>query len=113
MKILIVEDEPLILMDVEVQLLEAGHEVAVAENADIAVTMLARSMFDLLLTDIDMPGSMDGLQLASAVRERWPPVRLVLMSGKRHPHPTEMPSQARFLSKPLQPTELMKAVALW
>jgi two-component system, response regulator PdtaR len=113
LKILIVEDEPLILMDVEVQLLEAGHEVAVAENADIAVTMLARSMFDLLLTDIDMPGSMDGLQLASAVRERWPPVRLVLMSGKRHPRATEMPSQARFLSKPLQPAELMNAVALW
>ena len=53
MKILIVEDEPLILMDVELQLLEAGHEVAVAENADLAVRMLAQSMFDLLLTDID------------------------------------------------------------
>ena len=113
MKILIVEDERLILMDVELQLLEAGHEVAVAENADIAVAMLARSMFDLLLTGIDMPGSMDGLQLASAVRDRWPPVRLVLMSGKRRPHAAEMPSQARFLGKPLQPAELMNAVALW
>jgi two-component system, response regulator PdtaR len=113
LKILVVEDEPLILMDVEVQLLEAGHEVAAAENADIAVRMLAESMFDLLLTDIDMPGSMDGLQLASAVRSKWPPVRLVLMSGKRRPHATEMPSQARFLSKPLEPAELMKALALW
>jgi two-component system, response regulator PdtaR len=46
LKILIVEDEPLILMDVEVQLREAGHEVAVAENADIAVGMLAQNMFD-------------------------------------------------------------------
>jgi two-component system, response regulator PdtaR len=113
LKILLVEDEPLILMDVEVQLQEAGHEVTAAQDADRAISMLVERTFDLILTDIDMPGSMDGLKLAIAVRDRWPPVKIVVMSGKRRPHATEMPTQARFLSKPLQPAELLQAVAFW
>ncbi len=63
MKILLVEDEPLILLDVDFQLREAGHDVVSACNADRAIEVLAGRQVDVVLTDIDMPGSMDGLRL--------------------------------------------------
>jgi two-component system, response regulator PdtaR len=112
-RILLVEDEPLILMDLELQLQDAGYEVISAHNADEAIDALVGGQFDVVLTDIDMPGSMDGLRLAAAVRHRWPPTQIVVMSGKRHPSVDELPTRARFLSKPLKTTELLKAVGAW
>jgi len=56
---------------------------------------------------------MDGLKLAAAVRDRWPPVKIVVMSGKRRPRVEELPVEARFISKPVEQRELMKAVAAW
>ena len=113
MRILLVEDEPLILMDLEMQLQTAGHDVTSVYNADRAIAILADRPFDVVLTDIDMPGSMDGLKLAAAVRNRWPPVEIVVMSGKRHPAQAELPSRARFIGKPLRPSDLLEAVCVW
>jgi two-component system, response regulator PdtaR len=114
LKILLVEDEPLILMDVELQLQAAGHEVISVGNADSAIEVLAgRHIIDVVLTDIDMPGSMDGLRLAEAVRSRWPPVQIVVMSGKRRPKHDELPTRARFIEKPFHTPELLKAVGVW
>ena len=80
--ILIVEDEFLLRMD-SVEILElAGFEVISATNADEAIAILsARSDVHLVFTDIQMPGSMDGLKLASFVRDRWPPIKIVVTSG--------------------------------
>jgi two-component system, response regulator PdtaR len=113
LRILLVEDEPLILMDVELQLQKAGHEVISVSNADGAIEILVDRLVDVVLTDIDIPGSMDGLRLAAAVRNRWPPVQIVLMSGKRHPTPDELPQRARFIEKPLRPHDLLEAVCVW
>jgi CheY-like chemotaxis protein len=113
LRILLVEDEPLILMDVEIQLQEAGHEVISVSNADSAIGVLVHDTIDVILTDIDMPGSMDGLMLAAAVRNRWPPVRIVVMSGKRRPTRDELPQRARFIEKPLHPPDLLQAVGVW
>ena len=113
MRVLLVEDEPLILMDIELQLQEAGHHVISVHNADRAIEVLADCSIDVVLTDIDMPGSMDGLMLAVAVRDRWPPVRIVVMSGKRHPTSEDLPSRARFIAKPLHPADLLSAVGVW
>lgn len=113
MKVLLVEDEPLILMDIELQLQGAGHEVLSVGDADRAIEMLASHSVDVLLTDIDMQGSMDGLRLAAAVRKRWPPVQIVVMSGKKHPTPEELPQRARFLEKPIHPLHLLDAVGQW
>jgi two-component system, response regulator PdtaR len=113
LKILLVEDEPLILMDIEFQLQAAGHDVASVQNADRAIEILIKHRVDLILTDIDMPGSMDGLRLAAAVRDRWPPIQIVVMSGKKRPSVDELPARARFLPKPVKPAELLKAIDVW
>jgi CheY-like chemotaxis protein len=113
LKVLLVEDEPLILMDIEFQLREAGYEVVSVTNADRAIEVLGDRSIDVILTDIDMPGSMDGLMLAAAVRERWPPVQIVIMSGKKRPAREELPQRARFIEKPLKMRSLLEAVGVW
>jgi two-component system, response regulator PdtaR len=85
LNVLLVEDEPLILMDIEASLHESGYRVTSVTNADAALEILGSQKFDAVLTDIDMPGSMDGLQLAVFVRERWPPIEIIVMSGKNIP----------------------------
>ena len=110
MRILLVEDEPLILMDVELRLQDAGHSVVAVANADHAIRFLDQNEVELILTDIDMPGTMDGLRLAAVARDRWPPIKIVVMSGKRRPQIEELPARARFISKPVSQGELMKAV---
>ena len=79
--ILIVEDDQL-LKWLTVNIVEAaGFTALQADNADEAVAILeARSDIALLLTDINMPGSMDGLKLAHAVRNRWPPIKIIVVS---------------------------------
>ena len=74
-KILLVDDEPLLLMLGAEVVEEAGFEPLEARNADDAMRLLEKEPdIRILMTDIDMPGSMDGLKLAAAVRDRWPPV---------------------------------------
>jgi CheY-like chemotaxis protein len=71
----------------------------VASNADEAIVILETQLdIRLVFTDIDMPGSMNGMKLAAAVRERWPPIHLVITSGK--PLPSELPARAVFIPKP-------------
>ena len=100
-------------MDIELQLQGAGHEVISVYNADRAIEVLAAHWIDVILTDIDMPGSMDGLVLAAAVRERWPPVQIVVMSGKKRPMRDELPQRARFIEKPVHARDLLDAVGIW
>ena len=97
--VLVVEDETLIRELVAEELEEAGYSVVVATNADKAIAILeARQDIHLVFTDIDMPGSMDGLKLAAAVRDRWPPVHIIITTGKVRP--LEIPANALFIPKP-------------
>lgn len=99
--VLVVEDEGLVRMAVADELMDAGFAVLEAGNADQAIRMLENHPeISILFTDIDMPGSMDGIRLAHAVRERWPPVKLVLVSGHQSPQPGALPSETAFFSKP-------------
>jgi CheY-like chemotaxis protein len=99
--VLVVEDEPLLRM-LAVEVVAAAGFVAIeARHADEAVAMLeSRSDISILFTDIDMPGSMDGLKLAHAVRGRWPPIKILVVSGKVRLQPSELPSSSRFAGKP-------------
>lgn len=100
-KVLIVEDEPLLLMLAAELVEEAGMEPVTASNADNAIVLLEQDPdIRILMTDIDMPGSMDGLKLAAAVRNRWPSVQIVVVSGKQRPRVMDLPAQSVFLSKP-------------
>lgn len=63
-----------------------------------------------MFTDIDMPGSMDGLKLAAAVRDRWPPVKIIITSGHRHLSDDMLPVEGRFFDKPYDALLLMKTM---
>lgn len=100
-EILVVEDEPLLLMDIADQLRERDFSVHEASNADEAIRVLERNgAIRLIITDIDMPGSMDGLRLAAAVRDRWPPVKIIVVSGQRSIDESDLPDGSLFFSKP-------------
>ncbi|MDB5612648.1 MAG: hypothetical protein JWQ22_301 [Devosia sp.] len=99
--VLVVEDEALIMLDIVDQLEAEGFTIYQAHNADIAIELLAAHPdIRLIFTDIDMPGSMDGLKLATAVRDRWPPVKIIVTSGHRAVEITDMPDGSVFFSKP-------------
>lgn len=97
--VLIVEDEVLIREIVKDELEAEGYEVLVASDADVAIKILeSREDVHLIFTDVNMPGSMDGVRLAAAVRDRWPPVHIILTSGKARP--LTIPANALFIPKP-------------
>lgn len=99
--VLVVEDEPIVRMVAVDSLEDDGLAVLEAGNADRALALLrARADVAVLLTDVDMPGSMDGLALARLVAAERPGVAVLVVSGKAWPRPGEMPMGARFLPKP-------------
>lgn len=109
--VLVVEDEPLLRM-MAVDLVEdAGFEAIEAANADEAIKILeCRSDIRVVFTDIDMPGSMDGLLLAAAVRDRWPPIEIILTSGHVHITEVEVPLGGVFFSKPYDHSALTRTL---
>lgn len=81
---------------------DAGFCPVEAVNADEALSILeSRSDISLLFTDIQMPGSIDGLKLAHAVHDRWPTIKIILVSGQVKPSDEERPADSRFFGKPL------------
>jgi len=106
--VLVVEDDMLLRMRAVDMVEDAGFTSVEAVNADEAVAILeSRSDIALLLTDIQMPGSMDGLKLAHAVHERWPPIRIILVSGQLRPASIDIPADSRFFGKPLEAKEMI------
>jgi len=109
--VLIVEDEPLLLFHARDLIEEAGYEVLVAANADDAVILLEQRLdIAIVFTDVHMPGSMDGVRLADAIRRRWPPIALVLTSGRASLLASDMPLCSVFLSKPYAERDLQQAL---
>lgn len=109
--ILTVEDELFISEYLGDVLRDAGYEVVATFNADDAIAVLeARNDIHLVITDINMPGSMDGLRLANAVRGRWPPIKIIVATGRTRPAGDRMPGGSVFLSKPYDPEAVVAAV---
>jgi two-component system, response regulator PdtaR len=99
--ILIVEDEFLIRMDTASFLESCGFIVFEAQNAAEAIRVLeAHKEIRLVFTDVNMPGTMDGLALAHYVRGRWPPIKLIVTSGYVKAGANDLPEQAIFVEKP-------------
>lgn len=110
--VLIVEDEFLLRMDAVGMITDAGFEVVEAANADDAIEILeARRDISVVFTDIQMPGSMDGLKLARAVRGRWPPIKIVATSGLVDVGEKDLPEGGRFLQKPYEAEALSRRAA--
>jgi CheY-like chemotaxis protein len=97
--VLIVECEALIRISAVHIVEDAGFSVLEACNADDAIRLLeSRSEIRAVLTGVNMPGSMDGLKLAHAIRGRWPPVHLIVTSGLDVRD--RLPINSRFIRKP-------------
>ncbi len=109
--VLVVEDEALVNNFTSSELRAAGCQVLTAYDADEAIRILEkRNDIDLVFTDINMPGSMDGLKLAAAVRHRWPPVRILITTGKSAPTSAQMPAGSTFIPKPYEIPDVLKAI---
>src|SRR6059058_896481 len=86
----------------------AGFTAGEAANADEAPSILeSRSDISLLFSDIQMPGSMDGLKLAHAVHDRWPSIKIILVSGQVKLSDTDKPADSRFFGKPLEMKQMI------
>lgn len=110
--VLVVEDEPLVSMELVYDLEAEGFMVIQAINAAAAVKLLeSRDDIGVIITDIDMPGSMNGLMLAAAVADRWPPIRIIVVSGQRTVEITDIPDGSIFFAKPYRPPEIIGAMS--
>ena len=109
---LVVEDDPLLRIAAVDLVEDAGFEAVEATDATQAVRILEeRTDIRIVFSDIDMPRGLDGMRLAALIRRRWPPIELILTSGKLHPRPEEMPERGVFLSKPYREQDVV--AELW
>jgi CheY-like chemotaxis protein len=105
--VLVVDDEPLLRMAAIDLVEEAGFEAIQASSADEAILLLESRMdIRVIFTDIEMPGTMNGLLLAAAVRRRWPPIKIIIVSGRQSPAEADMPEGSVFFAKPYPHHEL-------
>jgi len=110
--VLVVEDNNLILMSALDLVATAGYEGLAAANADEAIAILEkRPDVKLVFTDIEMPGTIDGVKLAHYIRERWPPIHLIVASGKEIKEESQLPSGSKFFSKPYDNTSIVEEMA--
>ena len=108
--VLIVEDDPILLMHAASFLEDAGFEAVSSTDAGAAVLILeARFDIRIVFTDVDMPGAMNGMKLAAAVRRRWPPIELIITSGKPGPSAEDLPARSFFFRKPYRPNDIVDA----
>jgi CheY-like chemotaxis protein len=109
--VLVVEDDSLIRMAISSDLEDAGFLVHEAEDAAAAIVLLVNCPeINILFTDVDMPGDMNGLKLAAAVRDRWPPIHIIVTSAYRDVTAASLPVPSQFFSKPYCPDAVMRSM---
>ena len=109
--VLIVEDESLIRMSAVEMVEDAGYIAVEAASADEAIAILeTRNDICVVFTDINMPGSMDGLKLARAIRDRWPTMHLIVTSGLTTPDECDLPANGKFFRKPYEAAQITSAL---
>ena len=108
--ILVVEDEPLLRMAAIDLVEDAGFEAVEAADAAEAVRILeSRPDIRIVFTDIDMPGSMNGMMLAACIRDRWPPIKIILTSGHFDAAKVRLPAESLFFAKPYRELDIVDA----
>lgn len=108
--VLVVEDDPLVRMAAVEMVLDASWQVFEAVDGDQALAILyAHPEINVLFTDVEMPGSMDGFMLATAAKKRMPGLTVIIISGRMGPS-SAMPEGAKFFSKPYSTAEVMAAI---
>jgi len=110
--VLIVESEAVVRLELSGRLSQMGLLVLVASDADEAIALLdSNPNIEVMFTDITMSGSMDGIRLAHHVRDRWPPVKIIVASGMIGTQLSDLPSDSIFLPKPYAPEALAGALS--
>ncbi|MEP9380125.1 response regulator [Aquabacter sp. CN5-332] len=110
--VLVVEDSPIIRMGAVDLVRSAGYVALEADSADEAIRMLeSRADIDLVFTDVQMPGTMDGIKLSHHIRDRWPPVKLIVASGESVLEEIYLPQGSQFFSKPYRDHAVADAMA--
>ena len=107
---LIVEDEMILRLNAVEMLEDMGFSVINSETADEALTIMEKQRVELLISDIHMPGKLDGLALARLAAERWPDMRTVICSGRVRVVGSELPTNAAFVGKPYTVEDLENAI---
>jgi CheY-like chemotaxis protein len=111
--VLVVEDDTIIRMSAVDLVQSAGYVALEAADADEAIRILeSRADIDLVFTDVQMPGTMDGIRLSHYIRDRWPPVKLIVASGNAIVAESNLPAGSRFFSKPYDDRSITDAMAL-
>lgn len=109
--VLVVEDEPMLRMMAVDMVEDAGFEAVEAADATEAVrTLETRPDIRIVFTDIDMPSGVDGMRLAAIIRERWPPIEIILTSGFTTGEDLDLPARTEFFSKPYEPERVVAAM---
>jgi CheY-like chemotaxis protein len=109
--VLVVEDEPLLRMAAVDMVENAGYESVEAANATEAIAILEkRTDIRVVLSDIDMPRGIDGMRLAALIRNRWPPIEIILVSGHLSAPEVQLPARTVFFSKPYREDEVVAAI---
>jgi CheY-like chemotaxis protein len=107
--VLVVEDDFLLRMDAVDIVRNAGFEAIEAANADQAIAIIeADPDIHIVFTDVQMPGTMDGLRLARFIRDRWPPVKIVATSGRLRVAEEDLPKGSIFVPKPYTPEQIIQ-----
>jgi two-component system, response regulator PdtaR len=109
--VLIVEDDPLQRMMAGDLAEESGLTPVFAGDADQAIVILeSRADISLVMTDVEMPGSMNGIKLVQVIRRRWPPIELLVVSGNVLRETVDLPERSRFINKPYPPDQLIRTL---
>jgi two-component system, response regulator PdtaR len=109
--VLIVEDDFLLRMDAVDIVRNAGFEAIEAANADEAIAIIeADPSIHVVFTDVQMPGTMDGLKLARFIKDRWPPIKIVATSGRVKVSEKDLPEGSVFVPKPYSPAQIIRTL---
>jgi CheY-like chemotaxis protein len=110
-QVLVVEDESIVRLHMVDDLEMAGFSVTEARNADEAILILEqRPDIDAVFSDVQMPGSMDGIDLANLIDKRWPEKRIVMTSGAGGLTSDKLPLRSRYVAKPYEPRQVVAAI---
>lgn len=109
--VLVVEDEPLLRLFAVDMIEDAGFETVEAANSTEAVAILeSRPDICIVFTDVDMPHGIDGIRLAACIRDRWPPIKIIITSGKPLPRRVNIPAETVFFPKPFRQDKVIETL---
>lgn len=109
--VLVIEDEPVLRIEIADMLEDDGFEVVESTSVEEAIHVLeTRPDIRIVYIDLDMPKGIDGVKFAAAIRNRWPPIEIVLTASRFDAARIELPVRSRFFAKPIDPASVMKTM---